>query len=102
MINPLTAGKNILEAKRKYDEFQKQMRQVTAVGESKKGLVKITINGLNEVVLVNIDDELIGDKEELQKHIRDSFNDAKKKMEKEAVKGIDKDKAMDMLKGIMG
>lgn len=102
MINPIQAGKNILEAKRKYDEFQKQMRQVTATGESKKGLVKVTVNGLNEVVLVSIDDVILGDKEELQKHTKDAFNDAKKKMEKEAVKGMDRDKAMDMLKGIMG
>lgn len=101
-MNPLTAGKNILNAKRQYDEFQKRMREMMVSGESKKGLVKITINGLKEIVDVRIDDVLMDDKTELQKHIKDAFNDASKRFEKDAAKMMDKDQAMDMLKGLMG
>lgn len=102
MMNPLTAGKNILNAKRQYDEFQKRMREMMVSGESKKALVKITINGLKEIVDVRIDDVLMDDKTELQKHIKDAFNDASKRFEKDAAKMMDKDQAMDMLKGLMG
>jgi DNA-binding YbaB/EbfC family protein len=102
MINPIKAGANILQAKRKYDEFQKKMREVTVAGESKKGLVKVTINGLKEVVDVRIDDILMDDKVELQKHIKDATNDAGKRFEKDQAKLMDKDSMMDMLKGIMG
>lgn len=102
MINPIKAGQNILAAKKQFDDFQNRMRQLSATGESKKGLVKVTVNGLNEAVDVRIDDGMMDDKAELQRHIKDAFNDAKKKMEKEAAKGMDKDKAMEMLKGMMG
>lgn len=102
MINPLTAGKNILNAKRQYDEFQKKMRNLSVSGESKRGLVKVTINGLKEITDVKIEDVLMDDKTELQKHIKDAFNDASKRFEKDAAKMMDKDQAMDMLKGIMG
>ncbi len=101
MINPLTAGKNILAAKRQYDEFQKKMRELLVTGESKKGLVKITINGLKEIIDVRIDDVLMDDKTELSKHIKDAYNDASKRFEKDAAKMMGKDQAMDMLKGLM-
>lgn len=102
MMNPITAGKNILQAKKQYDDFQKKMRELLITGESKKALVKVTINGLKEIVDVRIDDVLMDDKTELQKHIKDAFNDASKRFEKDAAKMMDKDAAMDMLKGLMG
>lgn len=102
MINPIKAGQNILNAKRQYDDFQKKMRQILVTGESKKGLIKITINGLKEIVDVRIDDVLMDDKTEVQKHVKDAYNDAGKKFEKEAARMMDKDQAMDILKGLMG
>lgn len=101
MINPLTAGKNILAAKKQYDDFQKKMRELLVTGESKKGLVKVTINGLKEIVDIRIEDVLMDDKVELVKHIKDGYNDASKRFEKDAAKLMDKDQAMDMLKGLM-
>jgi len=102
MMNPIKAGQNLLAAKRQYDDFQKKMREVLVTGESKKGLVKVTINGLKEVVDVRIDENIMDDRTELQKHIKDAVNDAGKKFEKDASKLMDKDAAMDMLKGLMG
>lgn len=102
MINPIKAGQNILKAKRQYDDFQKKMREILVTGESKKGLIKITINGLKEIVDVRIDDVLMDDKIEVQKHVKDAYNDAGKKFEKEAARMMDKDQAMDILKGLMG
>lgn len=102
MINPIKAGQNILAAKRQYDDFQKKMREILVSGESKKGLVKVTMNGVKEVVDVRIDEGLMDDRAELQKHIKDAVNDAGKRLEKEASKHVDKDSMMDMLKGITG
>lgn len=102
MINPIKAGSNLLQMKRQYDDFQKKMRELLVTGESKKGLVKVTINGLKEIVDIRIDDVLMDDKTELVKHIKDGYNDASKRFEKDAAKMMDKDQAMDMLKGLMG
>lgn len=102
MINPINAVQNVLNVKRQYDQFQKAMREILVSGESKKGLVKVTINGLKEVVDVRIDDVLMDDKVELQKHIKEAVNNAGKIMEKKAAKLMDKDKALDMLKSLMG
>jgi DNA-binding YbaB/EbfC family protein len=102
MMNPIKAGQNILKAKKQYDDFQKKMREMTVMGESKKSLVKVTINGLKEIVDIRIDDILMEDKTELVRHIKDGYNDASKKFEKEAAKMMNKDQAMEMLKGLMG
>jgi nucleoid-associated protein EbfC len=101
MINPIKAGANILQARKQYNEFQKKMRELSVTGESKKGLVKVTINGLKEITDVKIDNVLMDDKSEIEKHVRDAANDASKRFEKDAAKMMDKDTAMDMLKGLM-
>jgi len=100
MMNPIKVGQNAWSAKKKYDQFTEKMRQILATGESKKGLVKITINGNKEVVDVRIDEGMMDDRAELQKHIKDAINDAGKKLEKEASKNMDKDEVLNMLKGL--
>lgn len=104
MFNPIKLGKNILDAKKKYEEFRKKMNEIRVVGESKRGLVKITLNGLKEVVDVNISNELINVeyKEELQRHIKDAINDAGKKLEKDALKLMNDSDTMDMLRNMLG
>jgi DNA-binding YbaB/EbfC family protein len=97
-MNPFTAGKDIMKLRSEAKKMQEQMKQVMATGESKKGLVKVTLNGAQELVDININEELFTDKVELKKHIKDAFADAQKKIQKEMAKGMD----LDQLKGMLG
>ncbi|BDQ04738.1 MAG: hypothetical protein KatS3mg084_0256 [Candidatus Dojkabacteria bacterium] len=101
MINPIKAGQNLWNLKKQADNLQKKMREVLVSGESKKGLVKVTINGLKEVVDIRIDDVLIGDKAELVKHIKEAFNNAGKEFDKQAYKFVDKDQTLGMLQDLL-
>ncbi len=100
MINPIKAGQNLWNLKKQADDLQKKMREILITGESKKGLVKVTINGLKEVVDIRIDDVLVGDKDELVRHIKEAFNNAGKEFDKQAYKLVDKDQAFGMLKDL--
>lgn len=102
MFNPISVGKNLLKAKKQYDEFTNKMRELRITGHSKGNLVTVVIDGLKQVVDINIVDDLLKDKQQLIKHLKDAYNDASKNLEKNASKLIDKDQAMDMIRGIMG
>ena len=95
-MNPFTAGKDIMKLRSEAKKMQEQMKQVMATGESKKGLIKVTLNGAQELVDININDELFTDKVELKKHMKDAFSDAQKKIQKEMAKGMDLDKIRGM------
>ena len=44
-------------------EMQERMRNLRLVGESGAGMVKVTVSGLNEVIAVEIDPEVLKDAE---------------------------------------
>lgn len=102
MFNPIQVGKNLLNAKKQYDEFRKKLQEVKVVGESRKGLVKVHINGLKEVVDVFVSDELLIDKAELQRHIKEAVNDAGKRLEKDVLKYMNDPDTMNILKTLLG
>jgi nucleoid-associated protein EbfC len=91
-------AKDLYKLQREAKKMQEEMKQVLVVGESKKSLVKVTLNGVQEMVDINIDEHLLDDKVELKKHIKDAYSDAQKKLQKEMAKGMD----MDKLKGMLG
>jgi DNA-binding YbaB/EbfC family protein len=104
MVNPLSAGKKILDAKSKLKKMQDDMRNIQASGESDKGRVKVTLNGVNEMVKIEIIDELLASdkKDMLTKAIISASNDAKKKLDKELEKNMrnnmDMSQIMEMFK----
>ena len=60
---------------------QEQVAQITAIGESGGGMVKVTLNGKHEAVRVEIGKELLGeDKEMLEDLIAAAINDATHKV----------------------
>jgi len=97
-MNPLGAVKDIYKLQREAKKMQEEMKKVLVTGESKRGLVKVTMNGAQELVDLNFSDDIMGDKVELKKHIKDAYADAQKKLQKEMAKGMD----MDKLKGMLG
>ena len=97
-MNPFGTVKDIYKLQREAKKMQEEMKLILVTGESKKSLVKITINGAQELVDISFDDQILGDKVELKKHIKDAYTDAQKKLQKEMAKGMDLDK----LKGMLG
>jgi DNA-binding YbaB/EbfC family protein len=61
---------------------QEEMGQLTVTGESGGGMVRITMNGRQEVKALEIDDSLVGDdKDMLEDLLVAAFNDAQRKVE---------------------
>ena len=80
--------------------MQKKMKAVNVDGESKAGDVVVKINGVNEVIDIDIDEGLLTpDKvEQLVKKLKQAFKSAQKRLQREMMKDMDIDK----LKGMMG
>lgn len=98
MANPFGQVKDLYKLQKEAKRMQEEMKQILVTGESKKSLVKVTLNGAQELVDISMDDELLTDKAELKKHIKDAYADAQKRLQKEMAKGMD----MDKLKGMLG
>jgi len=64
-------------------QLQAQMAQEFAQGSAGLGKVKVEINGVQEILDVQIDDSLMSDKEKLQDLIKEATNDAIKKIQKQ-------------------
>lgn len=95
-MNPISTVKNVNKLRREAKQMQDDMKNVTAEGTSKKNLIKVTLNGLQEIVDVQIDDSLMESKDDMIKHLKDAMSDAQKKVQKEISKGMDMSKLKDM------
>jgi DNA-binding protein YbaB len=80
--------------------MQKKMKAVIVDGESKSGEVVVRINGVNEVIDIDIDDSLLNveEKDVLIKQLKQAFKSVQKKLQREMTKDMDISK----LKGMMG
>lgn len=65
----------------KAKEMQEQSKNVQFTAKSGGGLVEVTVNGMNEVIDLNIDDTLMDDKAYLQILLISAMNDANKMAE---------------------
>lgn len=79
MFNKL---KQIKELREQAKNLQAQLATETAIGEAAWGKVKITINGNQQILSVEIDQELLSNKEKVQEAIKDATNDAIKKIQR--------------------
>ncbi len=69
-------------------KMQKELKKITVEESSKKGEVKITINGENRLKSISIEQELIerGDKKDMEKQIMEAFEKARDRMDKEVAR----------------
>ncbi|MBU0975337.1 MAG: YbaB/EbfC family nucleoid-associated protein [Patescibacteria group bacterium] len=81
-------------------EMQKKMKALIIDGESKDGLVVVSINGTQEIEDVSIEDSLLSvdRKDDLIKRLKQAAKAANKKLQKEMMKDMD----MGKLKGMLG
>ena len=76
--------KQAQELQQKMADAQQKVETPEAEGVAGGGIVKVTINGKNNVTSINIDDSVIdkNEKEILEDLIMAAFNDAKEKIQK--------------------
>ena len=98
MNNPLSQIGKINKMRQIGEQKKKEMQAVKVSGVSDKNRVNITLNGLYEIVELDINDELlsVANKELLKKAINSAYSDARKKLEKELAKSMDMKQLMEM------
>lgn len=69
------------DMKKNLDEAREKVKDNILTAKSGGGLVSISMNGVGEVIDLNIDDSLLEDKESLQILLMSAFNDLVKSME---------------------
>ena len=76
--------KQAQELQQKMADAQQKVEILEAEGVAGGGIVRVTINGKNNVTSINIDDSVIdkNEKEILEDLIMAAFNDAKEKIQK--------------------
>ena len=89
--------KQAQEMQSKMNEMQNKLSEMEVTGSSGAGMIKITLNGKNDVKKIKIDGAAInpGDAEVLEDLIVAAFNDAKAKVESKV-----NDKMSEMTGGI--
>lgn len=83
MFSKIKAIKNLRDQAK---DIQKQLAQIIAEGTASGGAVRIRVNGNQEVLSVLIDDGIRSDKTKLEQSLKDAFNDAHKKIQKDMAK----------------
>ncbi len=79
----------------KAKEMQEQAKNIQFTAKAGGGLIELTLNGVGEVIDLNIDDSLLEDKEYLQILLISAMNDANKMAEDNK-----KSQAMGMMGGM--
>lgn len=84
---------------RKAMQAKSQMQKITAVGRSKSGKTAVLINGLNDVLELEIDPTLISNQNvnEVEIDVIEAFKDARKNLEKTMADGLNMEDIRDML-----
>lgn len=96
MLNPIELIKMQNEAKK----MQNKMRERKIKGESKNGLIRLYMNGAQELEDIFIDEQYLeeGMLDEIRKGFKEAFKDYQKKMQKEMVQDVDLDQLKSMFK----
>lgn len=98
-MNPFNQIGKINKMRKMGVQKKKEMQAINVLGVSDKNRVKITLNGIYEIVSMEIEDELLSkdNKDMLIKAINSAYSDARKKLEKELAKTMDLKQLMEML-----
>ncbi len=91
--------KDMYNLQREARKMQKRMKNLKITGESNDSLVKIQINGVQEIESIDIAEELLNPakKVDLVKGLKEAFKEASKKSQKEMAQDLNLDKMKSML-----
>jgi DNA-binding protein YbaB len=86
---------------RKAQQAKAAMSKIVVAGRSKSGLTAILLNGINEIVEIHFEDELLQDVDgaTLGREVIEAFNDARKQLETEMASSMDMSSIRDMFGG---
>jgi len=93
--------KELYKLQKEARRMQKEMKKLSVEGYSKDELVRMVLNGLQEIEDMEIDESLLtpGNARALINAIKEAHRDASKEVQKEMAKGMDLDKMKSMLGG---
>ncbi len=74
--------KDINEMRKQAKQIELMLAQETVTGSSSGGLIKITMDGNQNVKSVEVDAAVVGDKSEIARHIRAALEDLNKQHKK--------------------
>ena len=99
MANPFSQAKDLYKLQSEAKKLQKEMESKIFKGESKKSLVKVSVNGTGEIVDLEVDDILFDKdrKSDFIDHIKEAYKDAQKKIAKDMSKDMDLSKLKNMM-----
>lgn len=85
---------------RKAQQAKSQMGKIEVIGKSKSGNLSILMNGLTEILEVNVEETLMVGltAKQLQKEIKEAYSDARKQLEA----AMRNNMSMDSLKDLLG
>lgn len=83
-------------------QMQETMGAVIVEGQAAWGKVKISMNGNQQILNVEIDEELLKDKAKLQEAVKECFNDGMKKLHTQMAGKLKDMGGLDMLKNLGG
>lgn len=81
MFNKLREIKDKAAMAKKLMDLQKKVSAITVEGTSGWGKVKVTVNGLQQMLSCTVDPELAGDLKKIESLIVEAANDAHKKLQ---------------------
>ncbi|HCC23035.1 TPA: nucleoid-associated protein, YbaB/EbfC family [Candidatus Falkowbacteria bacterium] len=87
MFNKL---KNIKDLRHQAKQLQSMLSEIIADADAAWGKVKVKVNGNQEMISIEIDPEIMTDREKLQDAIKDATNSAMKKVQREAAMAMQK------------
>ncbi len=97
MFNKIKAIKNLRDQAK---QMQSVMSEVRAEGTAAWGKVKVVLNGNQQVLDVQIEEEVLSNRAKAQDAVKDAFNDAMKKLHTEMAGKLKDMGGLDMLKGL--
>lgn len=99
MANVFSQAKDLWKLQQEARKMQSQMKEVKVSATSRDNTIEVQINGLNELVSIQIKDELLSPskKQILVKNLMESLKEAGKKLQKEMAKDLDLNKVKSML-----
>ncbi len=81
-------------------ELQRSLEGITAEGSGARGKVTIKMNGNQKVLSVQISEEIVGNKHDLEMAVTEAFNDVMKNMQKELSANMKNLGGAEMLKNL--
>jgi DNA-binding protein YbaB len=90
---------DMTKALRKAQQTKNAMKNIQAVGQSKSKQTALLLNGINEIIELNFEDELIqkGDAKAISKEVIQAYDEARKDLEKQMAESMNMDDLRDLL-----